>query len=97
MGRLWNQVSPVVKRRLTWAGVACVAVPWAVATMVKTAFQPGLASDPERTARFIDILAIGVGLFSLSMVITVALGCVLVAAMKGPTYFGDPFPGDRTP
>ena len=45
--------------------------------------------------RFIDILAISASVFALSMVCTVALGCVLVAAMKGPAYLGDEFPADR--
>jgi len=92
---LWNQVSHVVKRRLGWAAAGSVTVPWVLAEVAKTAFQPGIAPDPERTARFIDILAISTGVFALSMVFTVALGCVLVSAMKGPAYFGDPFPADR--
>ncbi|MDL2339114.1 MAG: hypothetical protein QFE16_14840 [Pseudomonadota bacterium] len=95
MGRLWNQVSPAIKRRLGWACAGSVAVPWVLAELAKTSFQPGLASDPDRTMRFIDILAMSVGVFALSMVFTVALGCVLVAAMKGPAYLGDAFPADR--
>jgi hypothetical protein len=67
-----------------------------LAEVAKTAFQPGIAPDPERIARFIDIVAISTGVFALSMVFTVALGCVLVAAMKGPAHFADPFPADRT-
>ena len=95
MGRLWNQVPRIVKQRLGWSAAGCVAVPWMLAEVAKTAFQPGLANDPERATRFIDILAISAGVFGLSMVFTVALGCVLVAAMKGPTHLGDPFPVDR--
>jgi hypothetical protein len=92
---LWNQVPRVVKQRLRWAAAGCVVVPWMLAEVAKTAFQPGLANDPDHMTRLIDILAIGTGLFALSMVCTVALGCVLVAAMKGPSHFGDPFPTDR--
>lgn len=95
MGCLWNQVPPATKRRLAWAGAGSVVVPWIGAGLAKTAFQPGLSDNPERVARFIDILAIGAGVFALSMVFTVALGCVLVAAMKGPIHLGDPFPGER--
>lgn len=95
MGRLWNQVPRVVKQRLGWAAAGCVAVPWMLAEVAKTAYQPGLANDPDHVRRFIDILAISTGVFALSMVFTVALGCVLVAAMKGPRYLGDAFPTDR--
>ncbi|HOX68892.1 MAG TPA: hypothetical protein PKV56_13595 [Burkholderiaceae bacterium] len=95
MGRLWSQVPSVVKRRLGWSAVACVGVPWLLATAAKTAFQPGIANDPDHMTRFIDILAISASVFALSMVCTVALGCVLVAAMKGPAYLGDEFPADR--
>ena len=92
MGRLWNQVPRIVKQRLGWSAAGCVAVPWMLAEVAKTAFQAGLSNDPEHTRRFIDILAISASVFALSMVFTVALGCVLVAAMKGPMHLGDPFP-----
>ncbi len=92
MGRIWSQVTPVVKQRLAWAAAASVALPWAVGEFAKTFHQPGLDNDALRNAQFIDILVVGVIVFLLTMVGTVGFGCVITAVMKGPRYFGDAFP-----
>jgi hypothetical protein len=93
MGRIWSQVTPVVKQRLAWAAAASLALPWTVGEFAKTFHQPGIDDDALRHAQFIDILVIGVVVFLLTMVITVGFGCVITAVMKGPRHFGDAFPG----
>ena len=95
MQRVWHQITPAVKHRLAWASLASVVLPGLAVVWARSAYQPGLAEDPDRSRLFVEILAIGVGVFSLSMVLTVAFGCALVAAMKGPRHDGDRFPSDR--
>jgi len=92
MGRIWRVVPRIVKQRLAWAGAGSVVLPWLVGEFFKTAHQPGLDNDSMRTTQFIDILVIGVVIFALTMVFTVALGCIITAVMKGPQHLGDPFP-----
>ena len=95
MGRLWSQVAPVVKRRLAWASAASVALPWLAGEFAKTFHQAGIDDDALRSVLLIAILVIGVVVFALTMVATVAFGCVITAVMKGPPFRGDPFPSCR--
>ncbi len=92
MGRIWRTLAPRTKRRLGLAALASVVAPWCVGELVKTFHQPGLSDDPERAAMFVDILVVAVSVFSLSMVGTVLMGCLITAVLKGPRHFGDPFP-----
>jgi hypothetical protein len=92
MGRIWAVVPRVVKRRLAAATLASIALPWLAGEFAKSFHQPGLAADPFREMLFIDILVAAVIVFALTMVGTVAFGCAITAAMKGPRHFGDPFP-----
>jgi hypothetical protein len=85
-------VPRVVKRRLAWAGAAAVLLPWLAGAWFKTGLQPGLSADPERALLMVDILVVASILFLLTMVFTVAIGCWVVAVMKGPQYTADPFP-----
>jgi hypothetical protein len=94
MRRVWSVIPRVVKRRLGWATAASVVLPWLVGEFAKTFHQPGLVADPYRDMLFIDILVVATIIFALSMVATVAMGCAITAAMKGPAHYGDPFPSD---
>ena len=38
-----------------------------------------------------DFALIGLGIFHLTMVVTVAIGCVVVMIMKGPQYTSDSY------
>jgi len=92
MGRIWSALSTAVKRRLALASGGCVALPWLGGELAKTFYQPGLTPDPARAALLIDFLVIGCMLFALTMLLTVTMGCLITAVMKGPRHFGDPFP-----
>ncbi len=51
--------------------------------------------DPQsivRKLRTIDYTLIGAAIFHLTMVVTVALGCLIVMIMKGPQYTSDSYP-----
>jgi hypothetical protein len=88
MGLIW-------RRRLGWATLSSVLLPWLAGEFAKTFYQPGIADDAQRSVILIDILVVAVIVFSLTMVFTVMWGCIVTAVMKGPKHFGDPFPGDR--
>ncbi len=95
MGLIWRLLSRTTRQRLVWSSGASVVLPWLSGEFAKTWYQPGLVAEPQRAAIFIDILVVAVVVFALTMVFTVAVGCVVTAVMKGPKYFGDPFPSDR--
>ncbi len=51
--------------------------------------------DPEKIAhmlRTFNYVLIGLAIFHLTMVLTVALGCFIVMIMKGPQYTSDSYP-----
>ncbi len=45
-----------------------------------------------RHLRTFDYMLIGMAIFHISMVVTVAIGCVVVMIMKGPQYTSDSYP-----
>ena len=85
--------TPQLRRRATLAVAACLALPWAAGEIAKSFYQPGLHNDPARTQLLIDFIAIGAGLFGLTMVLTWLIGCWVTAVMKGPRQDADVFPG----
>lgn len=91
MGSGW--FTPTLRRRAALATAACVVLPWCAAEFAKGFYQPGLANDPVRSQMLIDFIAIGSGLFGLSMVLTWLIGCWVMAVMRGPRQQGDRFPG----
>ena len=84
-----------VKRRLLAALVLSVALPWLIGAWIKTGLQSGLHDDASRAAQLVDYIVAGSVVFLIAMVVTTAVGCVVVAVMKGPHYVGDPFPQDE--
>ncbi|PPE67675.1 hypothetical protein C1704_02080 [Caldimonas caldifontis] len=89
-------LNPSVKRRLLAALGLSVAVPWLIGAWVKTTLQSGLHDDATRASQIVDFIVAGSVVFLIAMVVTAAVGCVVVAVMKGPHYIGDPFPQDES-
>ncbi|MCU0814397.1 MAG: hypothetical protein MUC32_08810 [Burkholderiaceae bacterium] len=85
-------LTAAVRRRLLIATAASFAVPWLVGEFVKQFYQAGLHGDAVRAQLLIDFIVIGAIVFSLTMVLTVALGAWIHGVMKGPRHDGDPFP-----
>ncbi len=85
-------LTPATRRRVGAALMAAVALPWAVGRWAGAGLQPGLADDVERRLMLIDFMVAGAVVFGLSMVLTYAVGCWIVAVMKGPVRRGDAFP-----
>lgn len=56
-------------------------------------FPPeGSAADIEKHVRMMDAIAIGAGILLWTLVVTVAIGCVVVIVMKGPVHTADSYP-----
>jgi hypothetical protein len=84
-----------VKRRLLAALALSIAGPWTLGAWIKTTMQGGLHEDAARAAQLVDYITAGSIVFLLAMVVTAAIGCVVVAVMQGPRCVGDPFPQDK--
>ena len=82
------------RRVLVWALVASALLPWLAGTMIKASMQAGLHDDAARATQFVDILVIAVTVFLVVAVATVAIGCWVVAVMKGPVQRADAYPVD---
>ena len=52
----------------------------------------GDAQHVERMLRTFDYALIGLAIFHVTMVLTVAFGCFIVMIMKGPQYTSDSYP-----
>ncbi len=81
-----------VKHRLWWASAGSLLLPWLAGVWFKFGLQPGLHNDYERAALTVDIVVIATIVFLLTMVFTVAIGCWVVAVMKGPVHTADAYP-----
>ncbi len=95
MGRIWSQVTAPVRRRLRLGAALAALLPWLAGEGAKRFREPGLVPDPERDAHFIDILVVATVVFAETMVFTALLAVLIVTAMKGPSFVGDPFPHER--
>jgi cation transporter-like permease len=93
-GVFW--LTAAVRRRLLLATVASFGVPWLIGAFAKQFYQAGLHGDAVRAQLLIDFVVIGAIVFSLTMVLTVALGAWIHGVMKGPRHDGDPFPAGAT-
>lgn len=81
-----------VRWRLLVFTAASFVLPWAVGEFAKTFYQAGLHGDPVRSQLLIDYIVIGAIVFSLTMVVTYALGAWIHGVMRGPRHDGDRFP-----
>ena len=84
----------LVRQRLLWATAASILIPWLVGEWVKRWLQSGMPLDPMRQELLVDFIVAGSVLTSLSLVLTVAVGCWVTAVMKGRHYTADSFPVD---
>jgi hypothetical protein len=87
-------VSRSVRKRLAWATVASVMLPWTVGEWVKRWQQTDMPLDPMRGEMMVDFIVAGCVLTALTLVLTVAVGCWVTGVMKGPRFTADSFPVD---
>lgn len=63
-----------------------------IALSIIARIVPSVATDPAKRIMSIDIFAIAALITFWTIVLTVAIGCVIVYIMKGPAYVADPYP-----
>lgn len=78
-------------RRLPMALVGSLAVPAGLALGTRWFPPEGSAFEVAKVTSTVDIVAFAIGLTSLTAVVTVATGCVVVMIMKGPAYVADAY------
>jgi hypothetical protein len=86
----------VLWRRLPFILLVGVSVPSAVAL---TAWLLGLGEVDAATQRDLTqwvYMMVGLVILHLTLVLTLAIGCVIVMLMKGPAYVADPYFLDGT-
>jgi hypothetical protein len=86
----------VLWRRLPFILLVGVSVPSAVAL---TAWLLGLGDVDAATQRDLTqwvYMMVGLVILHLTLVLTLAIGCVIVMLMKGPAYVADPYFLDGT-
>ena len=57
---------------------------------------PNPAADVARQIRSVDIFAIAAEISFITLIVTVAIGCVVVHIMKGPAYAADSLPVEHS-
>ena len=83
-----------VRNRLAWAAAASIALPWTAGEWIKRWQQTEMSPDPMRGEMMVDFIVAGTIFTALTLVFTVAVGCWVIAVMKGPRFTADSFPVD---
>ncbi len=86
-GLEWRLVRKLPK--LALLGLLALLVLWGI---VHAWHFDGDPQDIERKLRTFNYMLIGAAIFHITMVITAALGCLIVMIMKGPQYTSDSYP-----
>ena len=76
-------------RKLPLIALAGTLLPLAVLALLHLLSSPDASAAETRWLQMIDYVVGGVVVFHWSMVVTVAIGCVIVMVMKGPGYVAD--------
>lgn len=80
-----------ILRRLPIALLVGTLIPIGLSVIVRL-MPPAEGVDPAKAVLTVDIFAIATAFVAWTAVLTVAIGCVVVAIMKGPAYVADPYP-----
>ncbi len=88
--RVWRRLPAVLAWGTALAGAPAAALWWTAPETTATA--------ADRTAQTLLYGLLGVLMLHWTLVLTVAIGCVVVLVMKGPAYVADAYPPPgRTP
>ena len=78
--------------RITFVGTLLIL---AMPVLVR-ALPPDPAADVAKQIRSVDIFAIAAEISLITLIVTVAIGCVVVHIMKGPAYAADALPVEHS-
>lgn len=79
--RLW--------RKLPLIALVGTALPLLALGLMHLLADPNAVASEARSLQMLDYMVGGLLIFHWSMVVTVAIGCVIVMVMKGPGYVAD--------
>lgn len=74
---------------LCLAGLLALLLAWGLALVLPWDGDP---QQVARNLRTFNYTLIGLAIFHLTMIFTLALGCLIVMIMKGPQYTSDSYP-----
>lgn len=86
----------VLWRRLPFILMVGVSVPCAMALVAWFMGQGDVDAATQRDLQQWVFIMVGLVVLHLSLVLTLAIGCVMVMLMKGPAYVADPYFLDGT-
>jgi heme/copper-type cytochrome/quinol oxidase subunit 2 len=79
-------------RKLPLIALLGTVLPLLVLGALHAWVDPQTSAAQDRMLQLADIVVIAVLIFHWAMVVTVAIGCVIVMVMKGPNYQADSYP-----
>jgi len=79
-------------KRLHWIWLAGTALPLAAAGLAYLLPQWHPGASGARAAEQFFYVMVGLVVLHWTLVLTVAIGCVIVMLMKGPAYVADAYP-----
>ena len=100
----WLQKMPVAQRRSAaglewtlWRRLPAILVvgslvPVACAGLLTLASSAGVGVLDERSLGVLLYVLVGVVILHWTLVLTLAIGCIVVMVMKGPAYVADAYP-----
>lgn len=80
-----------ILRRLPLALLIGTSIPAGLSTLARL-LPPAKGVDPAKAILTVDIFSIATAITFCTAILTVAIGCVVVAIMKGPAYVADAYP-----
>jgi uncharacterized membrane protein len=94
--RLHNRCEPpglewAILRMLPKVLLIGTLIPVSLSVLVRV-LPKANSADPAKAVLNVDIFSFAAGLTFWFAVLTVAIGCVVVAIMKGPAYVADAYP-----
>jgi hypothetical protein len=82
----------LIWRKLPWVALAGAALPLLALALIHLLLGgEGAAASEQRLVQLADFVAIGLLAFHGSLLVTVAIGCMIVMIMKGPHYTADSY------
>ncbi|MGB5625572.1 MAG: hypothetical protein WBM61_07575 [Woeseiaceae bacterium] len=80
-----------ILRRLPMALLIGTLIPAGLSALVRL-LPPAESVDPAKAVLTVDIFSVATAITFWTAVLTVAIGCIVVAIMKGPAYVADAYP-----
>lgn len=81
-----------ILRLMPQVALAGTALPAAMAFLARYLIGGSTAAEAARNLQRFEFMMIGLAILIWTLVVTVAIGCVIVWLMKGPAYVADGLP-----